>query len=797
MLRHYLTIGGEDVSGFMESVHIERSDSGATADFVIANIYGMFTGRWKDEGDETAKIVLLLENERHTCIGDADIRQSGAELEVAIESNSKIYHAFCGYVAKVEYDEKLVKIKARTGDEFLEEEAMPDGVKPTGGTAFIATPPAKIILETIKQHKDPVITVATLTPAEASSRGYPVLQVQRKDLPGYVPPVPPGGSQAVYPSNYECLSKTDYNKLYPNGDGEKYGWKPGTGRCGEGYYRKPGDTGIGDGSSSGGSGSGSNTVRTCGMTCRYKALSKCCKTTECAYKKKGTLCRQVKCPYDVQKRSQCFLLCPYDTGDCPDSATSAQPFECPTCGGSGSSSVGGTCSTCGGSGYSTNQAVNSATTNAQAALSSAQSAYNAALAAYQSATPADKANAAAALEQAAQTLKQAQSDLTKISQTQENPIDDENPAATPSSSDVQSGSGDDMVYVDFWDPQIIKDQVQGVKGVKYADVIRAVQRSTGGQFYVNEECQAKFIPPNYIVPSKDIAIDITHLVTKQGLGNNAMNHANIVVVYGSGITEPGQSPVERERHKVIGYLEENTDSVQRHGTIHAAEVDVHYLPKQSQVEELAGNLIEYYRGDDDKAEVEAIGICPLIYQKVQWKVPIGPQMDTKNCQFGSTAIMAVVSGRVNKVVLDYSTKGWNINLDVSTVEEDPSSGSTSMLKPFVTSGDYAFATPELYDQLEQENQNHWGEFEAIGTGDAGYTAPAPYWDPATAKDNGQSLWVVPSSDGKTLELKYVDGQSWGKVGDRPDGAFAMRRLTGDKSLLSGTDIVSLMRESEV
>jgi hypothetical protein len=521
------------------------------------------------------------------------------------------------------------------------------------------------------------------------------------------------------------------------------------------------------------------------MVCRYKALYKCCKTTECAYKKKGTLCRQVKCPYDVQKRVACFTLCPYDTGDCIDSATTAEPFECPTCSGSGSSSIGGTCSTCGGSGYSSNQAVNAAIGNGQAALSNAATALTAAQNAYnQAQTPAAKEQAAINLQKAIQAYNKAQQDLDKLNQFQEKPLDEENPnGAAAGAGDSLSGNGGDMVYVDFWDPQIIKDQVQGVKGVKYADVIRAVQRSTGGQFYINEECKAQFIPPNFVVPSNDTPIDITHLVTKQGLAKSAMSHANIVVVYGSGITEPGISPVERERHKVIGYLQENTDSVQRHGTIHAAEVDVHYLPKQSQVEELAGNLIEFYRGDDDKAEVEAIGICPRIYQRVQWKVPIGPQMDTENCQFGSTAIMAVVSGRINKVNLDYSVKGWEVNLEVSTVEEVSGSGS-STVKPFTTSGDYAFATPELYNQLKTDEETQWN---ADNTNLGGAPGTTPY-DPV----NGDVLYAIPSADGKTLE--YI---GYGKIGDRPAGSFALRRLTGPTSLLSGQDANALMSQSEV
>lgn len=774
MISHSLFIAGEDVSGYLVSAKLSKSEDYGKCDLTIANIYGIFTNRWRDDGDENAKVSLILRNERHNCIGATDIRnENGGINDITIESNDKQYYAFCGYAQKIDYDEQYVKITATTEENFLAQEPMPDGVKPTGGTAFIATPPAKIILETIKQHKDPVINVSTLTEAEAASKGYPVLQVQRKDLPGYVPPVPPGGSQAVYPSEYEFLSIPDYNKLYPHDDGAKDGWKPGTGIYGKGYYRKRGSSSPG---------STETDHRTCGMTCRYKALSKCCKATECAYKKKGTLCRQVKCPYDTQKRSQCFLLCPYDTGDCKDSVTSAEPFECPTCGGSGSSSVGGTCSTCGGSGYSTNQAVNSATTNAKARLQKITQALKEAKAGLESQDVDTRRESRAKVASLQREQKAAQAELNKLGNFEETPLDDE--SAAPSSKNNLTGPGDELVYVDFWNPQIVKDQVQGVKGIKYLDVINAVERATGGIFYIDNKCEAKFVPPNY-VENSDVPIDITHLVTKQGLGKNAMGHANIVVVYGSGITEPGSSPVERERHKVIGYLAENTDSVQRHGTIQAAEVDVHYLPKQSQVEELAGNLIEYYKGDDDVAEVEAIGICPNIFQKVTWKVPIGPQMDTENCQFGSTAIMAVVSGRVNKVDIDYSTKGWITNLEVSTVEDEMSTAQEPS-KTFVLSGDYAFANKETYDKLKGQQESNWGIMNSMD-GAAGATAPTPYFDPAS----GDNLYVRPSADGKSLELAYQTGDSFGKVGDKPAESYALMKVS-DSSLLQKGNAVEMM-----
>lgn len=738
MLKHYLTIGGEDISGYMQSVRIERYGTGATADFVIANIYGMFTGRWRDEGDRNARVVLLLENERHNCIGDSDFRQEGAELDIEIESNSKIYHAFCGYVTKVDYDDHYVKLKANTPDEFLEEEVMPDGVKPRGGTAYIATPPAEIILDVISQHKDPPINVTILNAEEAGSKGYPVLQVQRKKVPGYKPPIPPGGSEAVFPSNYEYLSDSEYERRYPNDSGRPDGWRPGDGVYGEGWYRPPGDSPQPE------------IPRRCQQVCRYKELYKCCKSIECGYKQKGTFCRQVRCPYDIEKRNVCYTICPYDTGDCTDSV-STDLAECATCGGSGSAANGAVCSECGGTGYSTNHPINSDQYRAEVRLARALANLRNAEELLATADDFQKGRYQFHVNNYRQEVEEAQNAINRLKrQPGEKPVDE--------GDEEISGNPDDLVYVDFWNPPIIKDQVQGVKGVKYADVIRAVQRSTGGQFFVNEKCQAKFIPPNYIVPSTEDSIDITHLVTKQGLAKSAMGHANIVVVYGSGITEPGASPVERERHKVVGYLHENTDSIQRHGTIHASEVDVHYLPKQSQVEELARNLIDFYRGDDDKAEVDAIGICPLIHQKVQWKIPIGPQMDTEECQFGSTAIMAVISGRISKVVLDYSTAGWQVNLDVSTAEDDASSQAEVNKKQYVTAGEYAFAVPELYDKLVKQVS---GMFNPL---------------------LGDVIYVVPSADGKTLELADEALGNYGLPGDRPPGSKILRKVIDPKVL---------------
>jgi hypothetical protein len=737
MIRHYLKIGGEDVSGYMQSVLISRDGDGEDADFVLANIYGMFTGKWRDEGNINARVVLLLENERHTCLGDGDYRQE-AELDIEIESNSKIYHAFCGYITKVDYDEHFVKIRASTPDEFLEEEVMPDGVKPRGGTAYIATPPAEIILDVIAQHKDPPIGITILSEGAAANKGYPVLQVPRKKLPGYKPPIPPGGSQAKFPSHYEYLSPAEYERKYPNNSGRPDGWRPGTGVYGDGWYRPP--EGM----------PRPEYPQKCKHVCRYKEQYKCCKSTECAYKQEGTLCRQVSCPYDIEKRNLCYTICPYDSGDCIDSSLT-DLSECSTCGGSGSAANGAVCSECGGTGLSNNKAINSALENAQRVfddafnkLTEAQSAYD------QAETSLQKRNASIAIQKAMQDVIKARNDLNRLEKFKEQPVDE---------GDAEiSGNPEELVYVDFWNPPIIKDQVQGVKGVKYADVIRAVQRSTGGQFFVNEECKAQFIPPNYVVPSTENAIDITHLVTRQGLAKSAMGHCNIVVVYGSGITEPGASPVERERHKVVGYLHENVDSIQRHGTIHAAEVDVHYLPKQSQVEELAKNLIDFYKGDDDKAEVDAIGICPRIFQKVQWKVPIGPVMDTDECQFGSTAIMAVVSGRISKVDLEYSCQGWQVNLDVSTAEDPMSSGESSNKKPYVTAGDYAFATPELYDQLVKQVSG----FKPL---------------------LGDVIYVRPTADGKSLEMPVLG--NYGKLGDKPVGSYALRK-TIDPTVLQRT-----------
>ena len=777
MISHILNIEGEDVSRFLVSFHMDRTGgidwSEATANITLANVYGMFTGRWKD--DTTARVRVTLINERHNCMGLSDIREPGNQ-EITIESNAKTYRAFCGYISKADYDERFVKLTCRTDMDFLEQEPMPDGVRPRGGTAYIATPPAELILDVIAQHKDPAIGVAILSPAEAATRGYPLLQIQRKNLPGYTPPVPPGGNEAVYPPTYDYLSPTEYAKSFPNNDGDLAGWQPGNGLHGDGYYRKPGWK----------PGDLTTKARTCTQSCRYKVPLQCCKSTECAYKKKGTLCRQVKCPYEVEKRGICFTTCPYDTHDCPDSVTTAAPFECSSCSGSGSSSTGGTCAMCGGTGYSNNAASNAAIVNAQSRVSKADQAVKEAQKYLQRvSTPVERNRASYELLATQKELAAAQSDLNRLEKFQETPIDDPNNPDALGLPDM-SGDPEELVTVDFWNPQIIKDQVQGTKGVKYADVIKAVQRSTGGVFYIDENCKAKFVPPGYLATT-ELAIDITHLVTKQGLGKGAMSHANIVVVYGSGITEPGSSPVERERHKVVGYLQENVDSVHRHGTIQAAEVDVHYLPKQSQVEDLARNLIDYYKGDDDKADVEAIGICPLMYQKVKWRVPIGPMMDTEQCQFGSTAIMAVVSGRVTHIVLDYSAKGWTVEVQASTVEEiDTASQANFRALP-----PYAFTTKKIYDELVAQYSNLWN---ADNTNTEGVLTDS------FAPGDGSHLWVK-VVDGNHLELADPKSSfkdfAWGSIGSMASfpGVYALR-WTDNQKLLQDGIIADLIAQSK-
>lgn len=140
-----------------------------------------------------------------------------------------------------------------------------------------------------------------------------------------------------------------------------------------------------------------------------------------------------------------------------------------------------------------------------------------------------------------------------------------------------------------------------------------------------------------------------------------------------------------------------------------------------------------------------------------WKIPIGPQMDTEECQFGSTAIMAVVSGRVSKVVLDYSTAGWQVNLEVST-SSDPVSSGAEPTKKFVTAGDYVFAAPDLYDELLKQ---------------------VPSFKPLL----GDVIYVKPTADGTSLEMPVLG--NYGKIGDRPEGYFALRR-TVDPIVLQRT-----------
>jgi hypothetical protein len=87
-----------------------------------------------------------------------------------------------------------------------------------------------------------------------------------------------------------------------------------------------------------------------------------------------------------------------------------------------------------------------------------------------------------------------------------------------------------------------------------------------------------------------------------------------------------------------------------------------------------------------------------------------------------------------------------------------SSGESSNKKPYVTAGDYAFATPELYDQLVRQVSG----FKPL---------------------LGDVIYVRPTADGKSLEMPVLG--NFGKLGDKPPGSYALRK-TIDPTVLQRT-----------
>ena len=745
MIKHRLTIGGEDVSEFLVKAHIEKwgdiDYADANAEFTLVNLYGMFTGKWRDEGSEDVKIGLVLINERNTCV-DLPSFRAGEESTLSgfIENEVKEYHAFCGYLARVDYDEQYVIIKARTAEEFLEEEPMPDGVKPKGGTAYIAWRPAEIILDIISQHKDPPIQAATVPAGE--TKDYPTLRTTADKLPGNVPATP---------------SKEPVEE-------------------GPGPSKEPVEEGPGDGGSSG---EGKGEEGKCPISCRYKQAGTSCKSIQCPYKYAETLCRQVQCPYDEQKLQKCYgSLCPYNV--------KVSNHQCTQCAGTGSVN-GNTCTACAGSGYSSARPYNYIVRQLESQIE---------LREQQIKDLKNQIKNTDDPEKQADLRKQLQEAETELKATKAELIEQKSKQPREFNTDRSSQSGSGAVDIDFWDPPIVKDQMQATKAMRYADAIRMVTRATGGTFYIDEFCKARFIPPGWIRPTPENQIDITHLVTKQGLGKNAMGHANIVVVYGSGITEPGVSPAERERHKVVGYLEENVDSIRKHGTIHAAEVDVHYLPKQDQVTQLAKNLVEYYKSEADKAIVEAIGISPYIFQKIRWKIPIGPIKSSETCDYGSTAIMAVVEGRVNRVTIDYSAQGWTVEINASTETEvsggeEPAKKSTVDHPSYFTNGIYVFTTEDVYKQLYDEMMEDWTKSTMPGAEGFYFSQNDMPFDPRT-----EFIYVRPDPDSPTRLSLYsrsgTRGQAFGPYGDKPRDTSALLLRAVDETLLARTTNVDIL-----
>lgn len=735
MIKHRLTIGGEDVSEFLIKAHIEKwgdiDYADANAEFTLVNLYGMFTGKWRDEGSENVKIGLVLVNERNTCVDLPNFRyEDVTDIEGFIENEVKEYHAFCGYIARVDYDEQYVIIKGRTAEEFLEEEPMPDGVKPKGGTAYIAWKPSEIILDIISQHKDPPIEAATLTRDEVAQRNYPVLKTPANRLPNNVPKLP---------------SKEDKEDT-GGSDGDV----------------EPGKEGV------------------CPIACRYKQAGTACKSLECPYKHKDVLCRQVSCPYDLEKRKKCFgSQCPYNI--------SKASTQCSQCSGLGYEASGSLCSCCAGSGYSTAKPYNYVIKELESQVALREEKIK------------ELENQIVNTDDPAkkgELRKQLQEEEHKLKAVKAELIEEQDKRTKPFTPEGEGGSGE--VAVDFWDPPIIKDQVQATKAMRYADAIRMVTRATGGTFYIDEYCKARFIPPGWIRPTPENQIDITHLVTKQGLGKNAMGHANIVVVYGSGITDPGRSPAERERHKVVGYLEENVDSIRKHGTVHAAEVDMHYLPKQEQITELAKQLIDYYKTEADKAIVEAIGISPYIFQKIRWKIPIGPIKNSDTCDYGSTAIMAVVEGRVNRVVLDYSASGWTVEINASTEKEvaaaEPGKKPEGRRPYYTTDGTYLFTYEDVYQDLYNQMMDDWNKNIMPDTAGFYWSKDELPFDPKT-----DFIYVKPDPDAPNRVSLYsrsgMRGQAFGKAGDKPPGAYLLRGVQNPSLIGSTASIDTLLANS--
>jgi len=159
--------------------------------------------------------------------------------------------------------------------------------------------------------------------------------------------------------------------------------------------------------------------------------------------------------------------------------------------------------------------------------------------------------------------------------------------------------------------------------------------------------------------------NLTGNILRGSNASNMVGYANRIDVYG-GTIDDGENVNERKTHNLIhAWAEAPEIEIQEKGLMRAPPV---ILPNadQAKCQEVADNLLEWYRQYTDVPTVKVVGKAPGLLSKVAYR-PWNGSLPPVKCDGAEEAEMGAVLGLVTRRVVDISAEtGFVSSLDVTT-----------------------------------------------------------------------------------------------------------------------------------
>lgn len=175
----------------------------------------------------------------------------------------------------------------------------------------------------------------------------------------------------------------------------------------------------------------------------------------------------------------------------------------------------------------------------------------------------------------------------------------------------------------------------------------------------------------WFVPVTDMKgfSDLNGKVLRGSNASNMVGYCNILRVYGGTIdsSSDGTEPVnERKTHSLIFAEARAPDWEIQHRGEMVAPIVIVPNASQARCQEIANNLLEWYRQFQDVPTVKVSGVAPGLLSKVRYK-PWNGSMPPVSCGGEEEILTDNIEGLVTRRVVDISAEGGFVaSLDVTT-----------------------------------------------------------------------------------------------------------------------------------